>query len=142
MTETLAESVVRRLQPAPFWDHVGAALVDASPGRAVVRIPRRAEFGRSGEAGGSAHGGIVAAALDMAASCAMLTMLGEGDGRRATVDLSVHYLAPANGDLVATATIRRSGGRIATIDIELESEGVLAALGRATFMIIRPQGSG
>lgn len=72
----------------------------------------------------------------------MITMLGEGDGRRATVDLSVHYLAPANGDLVATATIRRSGGRIATIDIELESEGVLAALGRATFMIIRPQGSG
>ncbi len=131
-------AVLRRLDPAPFWEHVGAQLIEASEGRAVVRLPGRAEFGRSGGAGdGTAHGGIVATAIDMAASCSLITVLGEDEGRT-TIDLSVHYLAPARGDLTATGTVRRRGGRTAIIDIELESGGELAALGRATFAILRP----
>ncbi len=131
-------AVLRRLDPAPFWDYVGARLVEATAGRAVVCVPGRAEFGRSGGVGdGTAHGGIVATAIDMAASCSLITVLAEDEGRT-TIDLSVHYLAPARSDLTATATVRRRGGRTAIIDIELESGGEVAALGRATFAILRP----
>jgi acyl-coenzyme A thioesterase PaaI-like protein len=91
--EELAGTVMRRLQPAPFWGHVGAALVDVAPGRATIRVPLRPEFGRSGQLDGPAHGGIIATAIDMAASCAIITTLDDGEGRT-TVDLSVHYLAP------------------------------------------------
>ncbi len=138
MSEEAIAAVLRRLDPAPFWDHVGARLVEAGDGRAVVHIPGRPEFGRSGGVGdGTAHGGIVATAIDMAASCSLITVLAEDEGRT-TIDLSVHYLAPARGDLKATATVRRRGGRTAIIDIELECGGELAALGRATFAILRP----
>ncbi|MBI2767733.1 MAG: PaaI family thioesterase [Chloroflexi bacterium] len=136
--ETVAEGVLRRLQPAPFWDLVGAELTEAVAGRAVVRIAARREFGRSGGMGdGTLHGGIVASAIDMAASCALITVLSEDEGRT-TVDLTINYLAPARGDLTATGTLRRRGGRVAVIDIEVEAAGETVALGRATFAILRP----
>jgi uncharacterized protein (TIGR00369 family) len=139
VTESLADAVVRRLQPAPFWDFVGASLVEAGDGTASVRVPNRPEFGRSGNTGdGTTHGGMVTTAMDMAASCALITLLAEDEGR-STVDLAVHFLAPARGELLARATVRRRGRRVAIIDIELESDGVLAALGRATFAITPPR---
>jgi acyl-coenzyme A thioesterase PaaI-like protein len=72
----------------------------------------------------------------MAASCALITLLGEDEGRT-TIDLTVHYLAPAKGDLTAVATVRRRGGRTAIIDVELTAMDTLAAIGRATFAILR-----
>ena len=137
--ESPAEAVLRRLQPAPFWDHLGCELVDAAPGRAVVRFPNRPEHGRSSNTGdGSAHGGAIASLVDMASSCALLTVLAPQEGRT-TIDLAVHYLAPARGVLTATATVRRRGGRTAFIDVEVSAEdGSLAAVGRTVFAVLRP----
>jgi len=135
---TLAESVLRRLQPAPFWDHLGCELVDAAEGRVTVRVPNRPEHGRSSNTGdGSAHGGAIASLVDMAASCALLTVLGPDEGRT-TIDLAVHYLAPARGALTATATARRRGGRTAFIDVEVaDDDGTFAAVGRTVFALLR-----
>lgn len=132
----LAAAVLARLQPAPFWDHLGVEIVGATPGTATVRIAARAEYGRSSNTGdGVIHGGLVASLIDMTASCAMITLLAPDEGRT-TVDLSVHYLAPARGDLTCVATVRRRGGRMAVIDAEvMGADGVVAALGRATFAI-------
>lgn len=133
----LAAAVLERLRPAPFWDHLGCELVAAAPGTAAVRLPARPQFGRSTNSGdGAAHGGAVAALIDMAASCALITVLAPDEGRT-TIDLAVHYLAPARGDLTATATIRRRGGRTAVIDVEAAADGdVLVALGRAVFAVL------
>ena len=130
--------VMARLTPAPFWEHLGCELVAAGAGTATVRLRSREEFGRSGGSGdGTAHGGIVASLIDATASCALITLLSPEEGRT-TVDLTVHYLAPATGDLSATATVRRRGGRTAVIDIEaFGANGELAAIGRATFAILR-----
>ena len=134
---SLAERVLTRLQPAPFWDHLGCELTAAAPGSANVRVRNRPEYGRSSNSGdGSAHGGLVAALIDMAASCALMTLLAPDQGRT-TVDLAVHYLAPARGDLEATAAVRRRGGRMAVIDVEVTgAKGRLVALGRATFAVV------
>lgn len=133
----LVESVLTRLQPAPFWDHLGCTLLAATPGSATVRFPNRPEHGRSTNGGdGSAHGGAIASLIDMASSCALLTLLAEHESRT-TIDLAVHYLAPARGELTATATIRRRGGRTAFIDVEVATEdGTLAALGRSVFAVL------
>jgi uncharacterized protein (TIGR00369 family) len=137
-TLTLAEDVLRRLQPAPFWDHLRCELIEAAPGMALVRFPYGDEYGRSTNTGDrSAHGGAVASLIDMASSCALMTLLGSEESRT-TIDLAAHYLAPARGDLLARATVRRRGGRTAVIDTEVTAEdGTLAALGRATFAIVR-----
>ncbi len=135
MSDDLRQRVMARLDPAPFFEHLGAELTATGEGTATVRIPGRPEFGRSGGVGdGTLHGGVVASAIDMAASCALITTLAADEGRT-TVDLSVHFLAPARGELLARATVRRRGGRIAIIDIEAECDGALVALGRATFAI-------
>jgi uncharacterized protein (TIGR00369 family) len=140
MTATAAERVMQRLNPAPYFEHLGAQLLEAGEGTATVRIPTRPEFGRSQNTGdGTAHGGVVASAIDMAASCALITLLAEDEGRT-TIDLTVHYLAPAKGDLTAVATVRRRGGRTAIIDVELTAMDTLAAIGRATFAILRERG--
>ena len=133
----LVETILDRLQPAPFWDHLGCTLPAAEPGRATVRFPNRPEHGRSSNTGdGSAHGGAIASLVDMAASCALLTMLAENE-RRTTIDLSVHYLAPGRGELTAIATVRRRGGRTAVIDIEVSNgDDTLVALGRAVYAIL------
>lgn len=133
----LVAAVIARLQPAPFWDHLGCMLLRATPGRAEVRLPEQVAHGRSSNRGeASAHGGAVASLIDMAASCALLTVLAPEEGRT-TVDLAVHYLAPARGDLLAVATVRRRGGRTAVIDIEVSAaDGTLAALGRTVFSIL------
>ena len=131
-------AVMSRLNPAPFWEHLGCELVAAGEGSATVRLASRPEFGRSGGTGdGTAHGGVIASLIDATASCALITLLSADEGRT-TIDLTVHYLAPAQGDLSATATIRRRGGRTAVIDIEaFSASGELCAIGRATFAILR-----
>ena len=134
--EQLIASVLTRLDPAPFWNHLGCELLDATAGSATVRLVSRPEFGRSGGTGdGVAHGGVVASLIDATASCALITLLKADEGRT-TIDLSVHYLAPARGDLIAMATVRRRGGRTAVIDIEVHSGDELAAIGRATFAVL------
>jgi uncharacterized protein (TIGR00369 family) len=140
---TLVDAVLDRLQPAPFWDHLGCTLPVAEPGRATVRFPNRPEHGRSSNTGdGSAHGGAIASLVDMAASCALLTVLAESE-RRTTIDLNVHFLAPGRGELTATATVRRRGGRTAVIDIDVSGDDeTLVALGRAVFAILRERGEG
>ena len=132
-------AILRRLHPAPFWEHLGCEILGAGEGCATVRLANRPEFGRSGGTGdGTAHGGIVASLIDATASCALITLLTEVEGRT-TIDLTVHYLAPAQGDLTATATVRRRGGRTAVIDIDaFSASGELVAIGRATFAILRP----
>ena len=134
----LRDGVLARLQPAPFWDHLGCELLSAASGSASVRFANRPEHGRSSNSGdGSAHGGAIASLVDMAASCALLTLLASEEGRT-TIDLTVHYLAPGKGELTATAVVRRRGGRTAVIDVEVNSgDGALAALGRTVFAVLR-----
>lgn len=131
--------VLRRLQPAPYMDHLGCELVAATPGSATVRFDVRPEHGRSSAPPSelAAHGGTLASLVDITASAALITVLAEDEGRT-TVDLSIHYLAPARGTLTAVGSVRRRGGRTAVLDVEVsDADGVLVAIGRCTFMIIR-----
>ncbi len=134
----LAGEVLARLRPAPFWDFLGCELVDAAPGTATVRLPARVEYGRSSNTGdGTAHGGLLATLADMTAACALMTVLAP-DEARTTIDLTVHYLGPARGDLLATGAVRRRGGRTAVIDVDITAgSDEPVAIGRATFAVLR-----
>lgn len=117
----------------PFHRWLGPVLeeVDEAAGALTVRIPARPELARWPDGPGF-HGGIVAAAIDIAAHAAVSMRT-----RRPTptVDLRADYLRPSTGaDLLAHARIVRAGRRLGTARVEAaEPGGRLIAHGMATF---------
>ncbi len=134
----LADDVLTRLQPAPFWDYLGCELLDAAPGTSTVLLPAGPTYGRSSTKGdGAVHVGVLATLADMAANCALMTVL-RPDERCTTVDFIVHHLGPARGDLLATGTVRRRDGRTVVIDVEVTTgDKEEVAFGRTTFALLR-----
>ena len=85
---------------------------------------------------GGVHGGLLATMVDTAMANAVRAALGEGR-RGVTVSLTITYLEAAReGDeLVATAQVRRAGGRIviAEADVLRRGDDVDVAHGVGTF---------
>jgi uncharacterized protein (TIGR00369 family) len=90
---------------------------------------------------GSVHGGIPAALIDSAASCAVHSVLPAGTGYT-TVNLSldmIRAITAGAGTLRCAGRVVRAGGRIAVADAELKgADGTLYARGTATCLIMRP----
>ncbi len=87
---------------------------------------------------GQPHGGILYTAMDTTMACAVLTEL-EPDLNCATVDLTLHYTAPAKGDyFICKAWITHRASRLSFVRAEILSpENHLLALGQAAFRIIK-----
>lgn len=117
------------LQPEPMG-------VDAAAGEVKVLFRARQEFRRAFDSD-DWHGGIIAAMVDIAAHAAVAVRLG---GMAPTIDLRVDYLAPAQGDLVATGKLLRLGRSIGRADVEIaDSRGKIVAVGRGVFSALAAQ---
>lgn len=105
--------------------------VDTAAGRFVMRLPFSPTITRQAE-GNQVHGGPIASVIDTAGTFAVAAMVGHGVP---TMNLRIDYLRPAiDTDLVATATVRRSGRTAAVCDIDLhDDQGRLVAVGRGTW---------
>ncbi|MEW6269139.1 MAG: PaaI family thioesterase, partial [Thermodesulfobacteriota bacterium] len=101
---------------APFLRTLGARVAELDPRQARLELPYREE---NANRNGSLHGGVVAAAVDVAA--ATLACAGLEPRRReraSTIDLTVHYLAPAvREDVHAIASLLRRGRDITFIEV-------------------------
>ncbi len=87
--------------------------------------------------GGSVHGGLLAAMVDIAMLEAMFPMFGPGDQPSGTADLNITYLRPSLGSrVVAEATVLRKGRQLAVTEVSiLDGEGRLCARGRTIYAI-------
>lgn len=94
------------------------------------------EFTQGG-VGGSVHGGILAALVDIAMLQAQITVLGPGDIPAGTADLSITYLRPALGaNIHAEATVLRKGRQLMVTEVEiLDGAGKLCAKGRTIYSL-------
>jgi uncharacterized protein (TIGR00369 family) len=102
---------------APFNRWATISVEEADPGRCVLAMPWRTEFGQYS---GFLHAGMVAALLDTTCGFAAATELGP----LLTSQLSISYLAPAVGELFrAEATLVRGGRRQAFSDARLFARG-------------------
>ncbi|MBN9416280.1 MAG: hotdog fold thioesterase [Candidatus Eremiobacteraeota bacterium] len=101
-----------------FDKHLGLCIQDIRPGWVRVRLPFKPEF--LGDPFRQAlHGGVISTVVDAAAGAAALSTLPYGS-RCSTVDMRVDYLLPAQPEeLVAEATVVRSGNQVAVIDVEV-----------------------
>lgn len=99
---------------SPLNEKLGITHVDLPDGSVRLALPTD---GSLASEGGLVHGGIVALLLDGAMGRCVERTLAPGE-RCATVQLSVQFLAPAEGVLTATGRVVRRGKRIVFVEAE------------------------
>ncbi len=128
---TLSELIGR---PVPFAELLGLRVVPADPGLARLELELRPELLNSFQ---DAHGGVVTTLADVALAVAAITRDGAARGA-ITVNLSVSFVGPGRGRLVAEARCLRSGRELAFSEGEVrDAAGELVAKAVGTFKLRR-----
>lgn len=124
-----------RFDAQPLHRALGVTLDEAQEGFARIALETSAST-LSG-VGGSVHGGVLAAMVDIAMLQALIASLGPNDIPNGTVDLNITYLRQAKGErIVAKATFLRKGRTIAVSEVEiLDPAGQLCAKGRTIYSL-------
>ena len=143
LTETQVKAlarVKRRWESDPYVQLLGLEIVDFAPGRATLRLPLSDRVLNGGQ--GVPHGGALCSAMDIAIGIALNAWnatADDGPVGQTTTDLNISFLAGArDGPLTIEAEIIRRGGTLAVGEATVrDASGERAAVGRATFMIIR-----
>jgi uncharacterized protein (TIGR00369 family) len=119
---TRSEIIRAFIPESPFAAKLGLRLEALEPDRAVVVMPFEASLATIGEV---VHGGAIATLIDttaMAAAWATDDVPATVAG--STVSLSVSFAAAAVGsDLRAAARVRRRGGRLVFVEVDVEDAG-------------------
>lgn len=120
---------------SPFNAWLGCRIqrLNDSPGELEVYLPRRSELQRGDSP--VAHGGVIAALIDVAAHASLHAITGSG---MPTIDLKIDYLQLATLPLTAIAQPRRAGRTIGFVDVEVfDANMQLAAIGRAVLLTLQ-----
>jgi uncharacterized protein (TIGR00369 family) len=109
---------LRQLLDGPFSALLGFTIDFAIEGKVSVRMPFHPRLLNYGPPDVPIHGGAIASLADFAACAAVWTL--PQTQRSATITLTVNYTAPGvQSDLLAEATVRRTGKRVASIWVEI-----------------------
>ena len=92
--------------------------------------------------GGSVHGGILAAMVDIAMLAAVFSNMHPNSVPAGTADLGITYLRPAHGrEIFADATVIKRGRLLGVIEVEItDDQGQLCATGRALYAFRTSEG--
>ncbi|MEX2356450.1 MAG: PaaI family thioesterase [Thermaerobacterales bacterium] len=119
----------------PFRSLLGIDRIEAAGGRAVLSLPLKPELGNRF---GAVHGGALATLVDAAMADAIITCLSGDDRVGGTIEMSLRFIAPVQGDMRAEARTLRVGGRIAFAQAEVfDAGGALVAAAQGSFLVRR-----
>lgn len=123
----------------PYYEHIGFDIVSRSDGTSVVRLPYKAQLGNSRA---HVHGGALSSLLDVSMSQALRSALSPS-ATIMTIGMSVHFLAPAHGDITGHGRVVQYGKTIAFVEASLrDHEQHEVARGQGTFRIrLDPEGT-
>lgn len=115
---------------------LGLELCELKSGEVTVCLDVRDEVKQNH---GVVHGGAIASLIDTASAFVILTAIDENE-QVTTTDLTIHYLRPVTlGRMLARARIVRGGRRRFVVNVEVESDGELAATAVTGYMKILQQ---
>jgi len=125
----------REFDDFPLHAVLGLTLEELRPG--FARICLSTSKVTLGGVGGSVHGGLLAAMVDIAMLEALIPLLRKGEKTAGTVDLNITYLRPAIGAMVfADATVLRKGRTTVVTEVAIsDSAGKLCAKGRTIYAL-------
>ncbi len=117
---------------------LGLTLEDMRPG--FARVCMKTSSLTKGGVGGSVHGGLLAALVDVAMLRALSPLFRLDEQPGGTADLNITYLRPALGARIyAEAEVLRKGRSLAVTEVSILDElGTLLAKGR-TIYSLRPR---
>jgi uncharacterized protein (TIGR00369 family) len=142
VSDDLLSQVRARALANLFWRYLGVDVEDAREGWVRLSVNVRDEIRNA--AGAPVHGGVYSALVDMAVGGALSTLhsASEGGVGQTTLDLNVSFLASARqGHVFAEGRIIKRGRTIAFGEATItDGEGVVLAVGRATYMILGGRG--
>ena len=144
MTAVLDPAVERRCRESfarqAFVLHLGGAMDELAPGRAVLRLPFRAELAQQH---GFFHAGALSTLADTAAGYAAFTLMPEG-AAVLTVEFKMNLLRPARGAVaLARAEVLKPGRTLMAVRADVFCRAAeagaeeLAATMLATMMCVR-----
>ncbi|HLW69404.1 MAG TPA: PaaI family thioesterase [Candidatus Binataceae bacterium] len=109
------------LEDGPFSILLGLKVEQAAAGRVTVRMPFNLQLLNFGPPDVPIHGGAIATLADFAACAAVWTL--PQTRSSATISMTVNYTAPGvRSDLLACATVRRAGRRVASLNVEIRDD--------------------
>lgn len=116
-----------------FHKWLRLTLEERRPGFARICLHKNGETPTG--IGGSVHGGILAAMVDIVMLAAMFAEMKPGEVPAGTADLNISYLRPAQGKRVfADATVVKRGRQLSMIEVSISDEqGKLCAKGRTLY---------
>jgi uncharacterized protein (TIGR00369 family) len=104
----------------PFAVMMGAEVVELAEGKAVFRLPYRADWLRPG---GTISGPMLMGLADLAMYAVVLSAVGRVE-LAVTTNLNINFLRkPAAVDVIAEARMLKLGKRLAVGEVQLFSEG-------------------
>lgn len=119
---------------APFAARLGVETRRAADGQSELALPASAE---NTNRKGDIHGGVIGTLLDMAGGTA-LRGLEPGLKGVSTVTMTVNFLAPARGDLIARGTVVKSGRTLGWSACTVtDAAGETVATASCTYRLIR-----
>ncbi|TKX74571.1 PaaI family thioesterase [Halorubrum sp. GN11_10-6_MGM] len=107
------DPILEYFNRSPYRTLLEIEVTEAADGRAAGRL-RFAEKHSSNRRRPIAQGGVAFSLADSVAGAAATALVGSPTP---TIDFRIDYLAPATGDLVATADVVREGGETAVVDV-------------------------
>jgi uncharacterized protein (TIGR00369 family) len=132
------EEIQRHLDNSPFIAFLNMEVKDVNEHKQqiTIRTPMRPEFER-GAGTGQWHGGPIAAVIDTVGDYAAALVL---ERTLPTVNFRIDYIRPAVATaLNAVGTVRRLGKSVGVVDVDVfDDQGVLVAIGRATYSTLTP----
>jgi len=123
----------RDFDAQPLQKMLGITLVERRPGFGRICLARTEATPQG--IGGSVHGGVLAAMVDIAMLVAVFSQLRAGQQPAGTADLNISYLRPARGrQIFADATVIKHGRQLAVIEVSIvDEENRLCAKGRTLY---------
>ncbi|HTZ80416.1 MAG TPA: PaaI family thioesterase [Stellaceae bacterium] len=117
---TIEEFKAVMQESLPFAVMMGAEVVELSEGKAVFRLPYRADWLRPG---GTISGPMLMGLADLAMYAVVMSAVGRIE-LAVTTNLNINFLRkPAPVDVIAEARMLKLGKRLAVGEVELFSEG-------------------
>lgn len=112
------QEILDRIATIPAFSALGVTIEHLGEGTCTATVPRNRAYDGVYD---SYHGGLLMTAADTIALVALMTVVGV-DGRFATTDMNIRFLAPCLTAARVTATIIKAGRTLCPIHVDIFDE--------------------